>query len=350
MKLGILPAAFDGVVRFTRKLTLGVIVLLGLTILIGSVGFALYTPTKLIAVLVTAIGCSFGTGVLALILPKLSIVRLDEDSKRISTEEQLRTQLEEKLERVTALEKDRASLQSDIERQKSMRVDVNAYRTILRLGLIQLDMDATDFKRTELEYIDRSHRLDPRRSHIREYVGVLKYKFQANLGVDLTKLRFHDRAPDIIEISGLKPEYQGMQNDEKDWALREIRIHKLHEPGDLRREAYEVITGSPAFVSHSEDQEKEFKKRINNGIAFKSMDAHIVKMASEVLRLVLAPLGRNIVFETEPNLEGRGFMEYLEFHNLALDKQIRVLEEKKDKLLFPYHSPSSTAASASVSS
>lgn len=341
MKLGILSAAFDAVVRFARKLTLGVIALLGLAILIGSVGFAIYTPTKLLAVIVAAVGCTFGTAVLALILPKLSIVKLDEDREQIATEKQLRAQVEDKLARVTELEKDKASLQADIERQKRMRVDVNAYRTILRLGLIQLDMDATDFKRTELERIDRSHRLDPRRSQVREYVGVLKYKFQANLGVDLTKLRFHDRAPDTIEISGLRPEYQGMQNDEKDWALREIRIHKLHEAGDLRGEAYEVITGSPEFVSHSEDQEKEFKRRINNGIAFKSMDAHIVKMASEVLRLVLAPLGRNIVFETEPNLEGRGFMEYLEFHNLVLDKQIKELEDKKNTLLLQYDSPSS---------
>jgi hypothetical protein len=57
-------------------------------------------------------------------------------------------------------------------------------------------------------------------------------------------------------------------------------------------------------------------------------------MAKVFISLLFKPLGKSIIFETTQNLDGVGFIEYLEFHNIYLDTRIKMLEEEKAKHLF----------------
>lgn len=327
MRFAIFSRLFDRIVALVAKVSLFAILLAGLACIIASVAFALYTPTKLLAVLTAAIGCSLGTGIIAMTLPKQAAIKIDEERRQIEEAARNNARIEEQLTQFARLEAEREKLQSEIERHKRMRVDVNSYRAILKLGVAELDSQVTDFKKDVLGEERRDQWYQPGRSEVTEYIGVLHYRYRAFLGVDLTKLRFRDCEDGTLEVSGLESEFQGMKDQKKQWLLREIRQHKLKK--NPLPEDYQVLPQDGRLVDKSDAQENELIDRINNGTNFKSLDSHIIKMAAEFTRLLLAPMGKTIVFAKNQNLEGVGFLEYLAFHNIALDKQVRQLEEKK---------------------
>ena len=332
MKLNTLNQLFDWLVSRVSRISTFTIFFIGLAVIIASVLFsALYIPIKVLAILAASVGSSIGSGVIALTIPKLTAILLNEERKKIQEEVTRRAKIEEKLKSFSKLESEREKLQCEIERQKRMRIDVNSYRAILKLGVAELDLDVTDFKRETLTEDKQDSWYQLGREEKTEYVGVLNYKFKAFLGVDLTRLRFLDKENDTLEVSGLESEFQGMKDQKKEWLLREIRTHKFE--GSILPENYEILSKDGHLVDNSDKQENELTDRINEGINFKNLDDHIIKMATVFISLLLKPLGKSITFETSQNLDGVGFIEYLEFHNIDLDKRIKFLEDEKAKIL-----------------
>lgn len=160
MKVGILSAFLDKLVALTKKISLSALMLLGIAAVMAAVAFGLYTPTKLLAVIVTSIGCCIGTGIFSLTLPKLAGLRLEEERSKIAEEEQKRAALTQQIIRLKEVEAEREQLQAEIERYKRMRVDVNTYRPVFKLGISELDIDTYDFKQILMPKIDRSARWD----------------------------------------------------------------------------------------------------------------------------------------------------------------------------------------------
>lgn len=319
----------EEIIGFVKKVSFIVILFFGLAIVIASVAFAVYTPTKLLAVIVASIGCSIGTFIIAQIITKLTAVKLDEERQIIKAEERKRSELERKIKDYSQIETERDYLQAEIERHKRMRIDVNSYRAILKLGVAELDLQITDFKEKQIEKYERDEWYKVGRTETREFIGVLDYQCRANFGVDLTKLRFRDVTDSKLEVSGLESEFQGMKDQKKDWKLREIRVHKT--AGTVLPDDYQVLKEERGLLDMCDSQENDLINRINNGVNFKNLDSQITNMATTFIRLLLAPIGKEIVFEKQRNLEGRGFIEFLEFNNIRLEKRIKELEDKKNR-------------------
>ena len=343
----ILSAFSDKLVKLTRKISLMALVLLGVTVIVATVYLALNTPTKVLAVLVASLGCSIGTGIIALTLPKISDLRVEEERtiiaeeerKRIAEFERLKIELIQKEERLKEKEieqkKHRAEieqLQAEIERHKRMRVDVNFYRPVLKLGMAELDIDAVDYKRQPI-LTDRQSKWDPRGQPSKEYVGVIRHKFKSLFGVDLMKLRFTEIELGVLQISGLQSEFQGMIPESgQQWEFAEVR-EDIPQRG-LFNARYSIVSrhgvpGSNEYVDYVNEQERDFIGRVKNGLEFKHLDDHIVKMAKEFLRIIFSPLAQELEFVDTVNVRGRGFIEYLEFKNNTVEERIRQLENQK---------------------
>lgn len=342
MKFSILSAFLDKLVALTKKISLSALMLLGTAAVVAAVAFGLYTPTKLLAVIVASIGSCIGTGIISLTLPKLAGLRLEEERGKIAEEEQKRAVLTQQIVRLKELEAEREQLQAEIERQKRMRVDVNMYRPVLKLGISELDIDTYDFKEILITKTDRSSKWDPRRSKQKEYIGVIRHKFKALFGVDLMKLKFTELESGELEISGLQSEFQGMIPDpvQDPWVLTEIRLHLIKEAGAWKADEYKIISGNKVkgnneYVEYAQKQSAEFITRFKQGLEFRGLHDHIVKMAKEFLRVIFAPLGKKIVYADSVNERGRGFIEYLEFRNRMVDEQVRQLEDKRRSLALP---------------
>ena len=332
--------SFDTVVALTRTLSMLSLALIGILTSALSVATAIYAPGQIFGVIIAAIGCSIGTAIAAMALPRLIADRLSAAKDKYEQEFRMRLDIEKRLERAEKTENERDQLQREIERHKRMKIDTNQYRSILKLGVAELNNTVTDFKKLILEE-NRRDTWNPLRSERTEYVGVLEYKFRAYLGVDLTKLRFRDCEDGCIEVSGLQSEFQGMKDQKKDWLLREIRVLK-HE-GKMLPDDYKVLDHDGKLVIQSDAQENELTDRINNGINFRSLDDHIIKMASEFIRLLLSPIGKEIVFTPTISLDGKGFIDYLDAHNRMVESNILELNGKREQILLPRTQPALAA-------
>ena len=340
---------FNKVLSVTQEISLFTLVFCGFGVIVSAVGFGLYIPTKLLAVIVSSIGSCAGAGIIALTIPKLVGVRLAEDKEKIVQKELKIIQAEEQVKRVQELGLEKEKLLAEIERHKNMRVDVNAYRNILKLGLSQFDIDTYDFKQEVIEEKDRSHVLDPRRSVKREYVGVIRHKFKAMFGVDLSKLEFSELSSNVLQISGVTSEFQGLIPDlnENPRKLAEIRVRKYSENSSdfCLMDSYKIIScqglksstkdGITDYEDFADRQEREFLQRFTQGLVFQGLQNHIIQMAEEFLRLVFQPMGKTIQFVDSIPSGGKGFLEYLEARNRQIENQIQNLVEKKESLQLP---------------
>ena len=328
------------------------LMVLGIAVIIGAVGIALYIPTKLFAVIVASIGSCMGTSIIAVAQVRLVKIEVDnkarellrvlEENRELKNQlEQLRQQFQDRLlereRELNELHQERERLLGQIARLEAMRINVNAYRPVFRLGLCELDMETCDVKEELIERVDRPFP-DPRRSEERCYLGIIHYKFKALFGVDLDKLRFKELGPDKLEISGLKSEFQGAISKDK-VVLAEVRTYYRAEPWQyipldvmpwdaVAVESNNKIRGPNEYDEYVQKQRSEFLNRLNKGLEFPSLNEYVVRLGREFLRVIFAPLGKEIVFVEEVNESGVGFKEYLEYRNCLLDEQIRELREK----------------------
>jgi hypothetical protein len=344
--------------------SLVVLLFFGAAIVAGAVAGALYVPTQIGAVLICAPGCILGTTVFCLTLPKVAVLGpIDEATKlavakaqaedkasqadaRAQQAEQrandaeakaadrakemqakLRQAEAEAAQRIREAERRRAALELEVERQQRMRIDVNSYRPVLKLGLLEMEAAVTDFYQ---KVLDETKGGTLSRDEQIEYVGVLAYKFTACLGVDLTKVRFHAKGPGVVLVFGIEGESQGIKNMDEQWPLKEIRLHKTGGP---RGEDHVILCGDGRATDLTIEQRRTVQQRINEGLALKSLDAAVRGMARAFIKALLAPLGKEIVFDETPGQPGVGLIEFLECHNQAIDAKIKELKDQERALV-----------------
>jgi hypothetical protein len=348
--------------RFLKEMESLTLTVLGIGVIVGTVCIALYIPSKLFAVIVTSVGSCAGGSILAVVQVKRAreeiktfkdtitqqaeqLQRAEEDKRKL--EERLRQQqrqfkiiLEEQARKVEGLLREREQLDQERERlleQKArleaMRINVNAYRPVLRLGLCELDMHTYDVKEERIAKVERPFP-DPRRSEETWYLGIVEHEFKANFGVDLTKVRFTELESGELEISGLESEFQGIDPVRQKPRLAEIRTYYKAETGDvIPRDGITVvssnkISGNNTYDEHLQKQITEFLGRLRQGLAFQDLDQYVVRLAMEFLRVIFAPMGKEIKFVEKVNESGLGFLEYLGRKNRQLEEQIRKIQQE----------------------
>lgn len=298
--------------RLIARLNYMAMLILGVALFGGAALLAFYIEQRSASIGIALFGGFASSVLIAFSLPRYAKSLSEDDlDKRNALDDAVR------------LERENAAVTVEIERYKRMRVNVDAHRSILQLGLIELNMQITDFKKNKISSHERN-KVGIKPSSQVDYLGVLTKKFKANLGVDLTKLRFDESDSGKLIVSGLTTEFQGMKDEEDDWNLREIRKKTESKVFGMGSGSCTIVDDIP--LDEFEEQAKELTIKIRQGFYFGHVDQHIKKMASEVIRLVLAPLGKEIEFREQESVEGVGFLEYLVVHNNEMDSQIRDLE------------------------
>ena len=301
------------IVKCILKQSYATLLLFGILLLVVAGALALYVHNPALGIGIALVGGFFSGSIICSILPKYIKLHAEKFIEEVSKQE---------------LETDNKNLKSELDRLRRMKVNVSAYQPMLKLGLLQLDMTLTDFMTKEVGRRDTGV-FNPKTSYVDEYMGVLDVDFKANLGVDLEKLLFVDDDNGNLIISGLCAEYQGKLNEKETWRLKEVRRSKGGQLFNLLKGDMKIGAMNDVVFNCTVEQRTELQDRINNGFHFGNIMLHTEKMAEEVIRLVLAPLNKNIVFLKESGGEGHGFLAYLQMHNMKIDNEIKEIEAKE---------------------
>ena len=327
-----------------QKVSLVLLILIGLVIIIVSFIASIWVSSgfnHLLGLGIAGLGCGIGMSILSLVIPKLGGIRVEQERASIVAEALRQAQTKQALARLEKLEIEREKIQDEVERQRNRRVDVNSVQPALELGLAKLEIRGTDFIKKNIDE-KGNFVMEAWKGVQKDFVGVIQYKFSASFGVDLGKLRFTDLPNGQLQISGICSEFQGKKNDEFITVLAEIRHHRTKEQmlSRMSSESIDIISshqikkgGTSDFVSHNEEHLKELQSRINKGMEFKHLDDYVVKMAKEVLRVMLMPIGKEITYADTANEIGKPLLDYLKYNNQLVDERLQLLAEQKRALI-----------------
>lgn len=304
---------FENALQFARKLSLYAILVTGALAILVSIWLASLASERSTAILITAVGCIIGTGIISLVWPRFAAEWAESGTR----------ERKELLQKLTAVE-------AEITRLMQTRVNVNGFKPIIKLGVLETDSLVREFFDPDKHKLHEEAPRGPLRGELHEFAGVLKIEFKARFGVDLEALRFWDVGDKTLMVSGMQSEFQGFMNLKKDWELAEIRIHKY---GGTLPEDHQIAKADSRLIQHREEHERDLQQRINNGMEFRNLDGLIKRWAGEWIRFLLAPLGKQILFVEETKAGSAGLLDYLSAYDGRIDSDIAERTKQRTELL-----------------
>lgn len=321
--------------RFLKNIYLGLLLMAGVGIVVGSIFLAGSFVEKSTAILVASVGSVLGTAVFAFTLPavigtkvkegvQLMEDQMEENLQLVQELKDLRQTEEEHLDEIITLEKEKAILQRELEKQKSMHIEVDNIRPIEKVSFIEVNSMITDVLLREIENTPPD---TMRKGLSQEYLGILDTRFKANLGVDMKKVGLRIDEHGKVVISGISSEFQGFYVEKEDWKLYEIREKKwggLLNPGESKK----ILSGDERLAELTIEQRSSLMDRLSMGVDFSYLDESIRKITMEYLSVLLSPLHREIIFvdgDDQPTLQ---LADFLEVHNNQVEKQMAALQSR----------------------
>jgi hypothetical protein len=326
----------DAVLRTIRTVSWNALILSGLAISIASTASSFLIPTKVIAVIVAAIGSSVGTAIVTLVIPKLTGLRLEQarDALKAETSKHIADEAE-----LTRLRKMKIKYAQAVERLSAMRrirIDPASITPLQELVLGSIPLHMTHVVRKTLG--------ESEKAGVTEYLGAFQLSTVTKWGIDLKQIRIRELADGKLEISGLGLVNLGSKDEQTSVLLSEVRdrsVKLVGVPG-FRKEV-DVIDvrsssgcidgvgwaiGSIAARAHEEEYRTDLMRRFTSS-ALSAQHAFNLRRQGELwLKLILAPLGRSLVFADQLQTDGKSFFEFLRDHNQSTERQIASLEAK----------------------
>ena len=277
----------SGVIADAKLLVLGII---GTSLVASGIIGGFVAPTQSAAVFLTFFCTAIGTLVLQPVLRKL----LASDSDITMTASALARERAERLQR----EQQVAACQQEIARLERRRIDVNRITPVMQLGLLEVEMDITDFVRKAFDDNDNPLPEIERIPGHWEYVGCLRKTFKTTLGVDLEKLMFFEEG-DRLWVTGLSGVSLGLKDLETKRSLGEVRVRERSVTSPMKGEL--VVQDVHAQLRRCDsEQEAVLQEGVNKSVPLENLDKHIKRLAEGWLRIILAPLEKQIVFGDPP--------------------------------------------------
>lgn len=297
---------------------LGLLLAVSMAVASGLGGF--FVPTKALGIPIAAIGCFAAGWMFRSFFAKSIGLAKEEASSKRSIDDEL-----ERIKKAKAIAENHvAELETENARLRNQRIDVNALRPVLKLGLMDARMSITDVDvgRWLNDFDSGSIISSAKRS---QYVGVLRRSFKATYGVDLAKLRVRADS-DCLRIAGIAPESLGFKDVKTEWLVRQVQKYSLKSTSETDGgsmpaanpatgfkglDRYYEIDRKAEFTGtldrdrtsdFCERQERELSDRLDKGIGeeFRTLNSYIREMAEGFVRILLAPVRKPVVFVETP--------------------------------------------------
>lgn len=325
---------FDVIEKWLRKASLYTLLVGGLIVVVMAIGYSLFVPGKPLAILVASVGSIVGTAMICMVIPKLVLLKGEQDQSELVKARGQNAELESALAKERSVRTelvDRCGkLDEEVARLKRMKVEVNSITPILKLALLQFEGSLTDFCRRPL-----SKQEGWLSSKTQEYVGAYQIDFRSNIGVDLQKTRL-SRDGNRLIVSGLKPEFMGFEKYNDAPVLNEVRTFKERLIG---RDVAEIETKDPRVLSLAEGQRLEARQRLEQGVTLHGREDAARRLAEAFLTRILAPFECDIQFLKTEDATGVPLLSFLDEHNRQMDDQICTLLHERKLLTSGQQSP-----------
>jgi len=205
------------------------------------------------------------------------------------------------------------------------RLSMQSFQQIAELALTQANFSQTLVRKEPVTPIETGWGLLAD-YYYDEALVIIVHDINAKFGVDLKEVKIAKAPDNSVVVSGIRPKFIGANQNESKTLVKEIRRvdNKLGVPYRVRIKDQRQDTILADIKA--EQYELEFQKKLSEGMEMAFMDNAIVQLAQNFIKIVLAPIYSNIVFN---NAEAPGALPLLDY----LTKEINENNEEKYKLL-----------------
>lgn len=311
--------------RMIGKLRNQLLVGTGLLILALVLPLTATVPGKDLAVALTFAGTCIGTALVSLFLPKILLATAEENAQRDFTRSESKQRVAQ-AEREAALAGQKVlDANREINRLSSMRIDVAAVQPMLKLGLLEVETTVTDFQQRPVG--EAREEVWWRNGYRNTYVGVVRIPVKAHLGIDLQKVRLREVEPGRLVIGGITMVTVTDTAEGATWLLDEVRTEYLKDRQVVK---FKGDCDDALAKTYSRAQELEVRARLNHGQDFRVFESGLIRTAEQLLRVLLAPLHKELIFGKDPGPESQDLISYLATHNRRIEAAIADLARKSE--------------------
>ena len=244
------------------------------------------------------------------------------------------------------------SIESKLRLLENAQLQINEYTEISEMNLLETNLKQTSVHRKitrplEVEKWTEGMWLwkeDKERASYDEAIVIWTHDIIAKFGFDMKEIRIANsqEIQNTILVSGVKPKFTGKTKDKHHKELAEVRTTFL-DPKEIKN-TFGHVTGVPienimkkhlnykeTYINKNKDRvatdyadvcREEFNERLLQGVETKFMEEPIKKLSEKFLKLILAPLGKTIIFVEETSEDALSIEDYLK-------NQMEMLENKK---------------------
>jgi len=144
-----------------------------------------------------------------------------------------------------------------------------------------------------------------------EILVVSSYDFNAKFGIDLKEVRIAKTGNNSVTVSGIRPKFIGTDKWERNPMVKEIRRVDYKYGKRFRTRILDARQNDILADIKEQQFDLEFNKRVSEGMEMAFMDDVIIQLAQNYIKIVLAPVYGNIIFDNIKRPEALPLMEFL---------------------------------------
>ena len=148
-----------------------------------------------------------------------------------------------------------------------------------------------------------------------EVLVITAHDINAKYGVELKKVTIREDENGVLHVSGVKLKYIGSNRNISNTIVSEVRQveYKKSKDGQMEQSKVTVLKDSASMnlaKNRAQQYEAQFQQKLEMGQESNFLDSAVVKLAQNFIKLTLASLKQDIVFDAQDET-GVPILEYL---------------------------------------
>jgi hypothetical protein len=144
-----------------------------------------------------------------------------------------------------------------------------------------------------------------------EVLVVSNYDINAKFGVDLKEVKVEKKDNNSVIVSGIRPKFIGSVKWEPHHMVKEIRRVDYKHGERYRTKILDARKDIILADTKQQQFDLELHKKVSEGMELAFMDDVIIQLAQNFIKIVLAPVYENIIFDNTDRPEALPLMDYL---------------------------------------
>ncbi|GBU21833.1 hypothetical protein R80B4_01735 [Fibrobacteres bacterium R8-0-B4] len=242
--------------------------------------------------------------------------------------------------KIAIMTKDIADLKKQISILEHAQLSVQSFERILELALLQTNIKQSLVRLVPTGDTKQNTWKDKAKTltladYSNEYaLIIINHDIDAKYGVNLNDIKISKIDENSAVVSGIHPKFIGASKNKNDVLIQEIR-RTNHKDSILSNDVILNDDRSKEYARVlARKIENEFQQKLSEGAEFAFMDTAVIQLAQNFIKVMFAPLYKNISFEDKDRPNSLPIMEHLRKELADVDKQIKKLNDDDKTLTF----------------